>query len=202
MEPRAQQPVRGGPPLTTRFLAALDRLTPDLTLFALAAIIAVTIVFQFQYLPRFVPYSQTTKRMDFGPWAGIYTTPQRYDYLRQFTTTCTPTPSRATASCSSPAFPAGYLMWPYRMAANTVWITNADGITGPLPKTTYDYFERQNVVPDVVFRMTRTAPGTPKRVPRSALGWAAVPPDRRAAGVRGVPPAARLHGRVGAGALR
>ena len=25
-------------------------------------------------------------------------------------------------------FPAGYLMWPYRMAANTVWITNADGV--------------------------------------------------------------------------
>jgi len=161
MEPRAQQAERRVRPLITRVVAALDRLTPELTLLALAAIIAVTIVFQFQYLPRFVPYSQTTKRMDFGPWAGIYTTPQRYAYLEQFTSDLNTYAKPGDRILFFSGFPAGYLMWPYRMAANTVWITNADGLTGPLPKTTYDYFERQNVVPDVVFRMTRAAPGTP-----------------------------------------
>jgi hypothetical protein len=164
LEPRAQRSAQGRPGLRTRFLAALDRLAPDLTLFALAAVIAVTIVFQFQYLPRFVPYSQTTKRMDFGPWAGIYTTPQRYDYLRQFTDDLHTYARPGDRVLFFSGFPAGYLMWPSRIAANTVWITNADGITGPLPKSTYDYYVRQNVVPDVVFRMTRTAPGTPRAV--------------------------------------
>jgi hypothetical protein len=161
MEPRLQQPEPRARPLIARSLAALDRLTPDFTLFALAAIVAVTIVFQFQYLPRFVPYSQTTKRMDFGPWSGIYTTPVRYDYLLQVTDDLHTYAQPGDRILFFAGFPAGYLMWPYRMAANTVWITNADGVTGPLPKTTYDYFERKQVVPDVVFRMWRTAPGAP-----------------------------------------
>jgi hypothetical protein len=170
MEPRARQPAgesrsqSPGPrvrPLIARWLATLDRLTPDLTLFALAAIVAVTIVFQFQYLPRFVPYSQTTKRMDFGPWEGIYTTPVRYAYLRQVTDDLHTYARPSDRILFFSGFPAGYLMWPYRMAANTVWITNADGVTGPLPKTTYDYFERKQVVPDVVFRVWRTAPDAP-----------------------------------------
>ena len=161
-EPRSPQPERQGPTLVARSLAALDRLTPDVTMVALAAIIAVTVIFQFQYLPRFVPYSQTTKRMDFGPWEGIYTTPVRYAYLRQITNDLHTYANPSDRILFFAGFPAGYLMWPYGIVANTVWITNAGGVTGPLPKSTYDYFERQDVVPDVVFRMWRTAPNTPK----------------------------------------
>ena len=58
---------------------------PGLALACLGGILAVTVVYQYQYLPRAVPYSQLTVTLHRGPYAGIRTTPVRAAYLEQLT---------------------------------------------------------------------------------------------------------------------
>ncbi|MGD0997979.1 MAG: hypothetical protein ABR941_06635, partial [Thermoleophilia bacterium] len=140
----------------------LRRVLPGVTLACLAGILAVTVVYQFQFLPRAVPYSQMTVTLRSGPYAGIRTTPQRAAYLEQLRADL----ARVAAPSDRLLFfyqvPAFYLFWPHRIAANSVWIASTRGLTdmgdpGPLPPATLAYYEREHTLPDVVVRVINTA---------------------------------------------
>lgn len=136
-------------------------LLPGLALACLAGLLAVTVVYQYQFLPRAVPYSHLTAIVRGGPYAGVRTTPQRAAYLselrRDLATVATPS-DRLLVFYGEPAF---YLFWPYRTAMNTVWLTGTEGLnvtdpTGPLPPATLAYYRRERTLPDVVLRVVGT----------------------------------------------
>jgi len=151
------------------------RALPGLALACLAGIVAVTLLYQFQFLPRAVPYSQLSVTMHGGPYAGIRTTPQRAAYLAQLQGDL----SRVARPSDRVLFfyqvPAFYLFWPYRVATNTVWVASTKGLevdddTGPLPQATLDYYRRQHVLPDVVVRIIATAGLSASRLEQSYCG--------------------------------
>jgi hypothetical protein len=140
----------------------LRKVLPGLALACLAGILAVTVVYQFQFLPRAVPYSQLTVTLHGGPYAGIRTTPARAAYLEQLRADLSRVAGPSDRLLFFYQVPALYLFWPHRTAANSVWITSVKGFeanddTGPLPPATLAYYERERTLPDVVVRVVGTA---------------------------------------------
>jgi len=127
------------------------RLALVLTPLALAGVVAVTIVFQFQFIPRQVPYGQLTTWMGQGPYWGIHTTASRKAYLDEFARDLRAQSRPGDSLLVMYQFPGAYLYWSGKMASNSVWISRADE-TGPLPQVTIDYYRRTAQVPDLVLR--------------------------------------------------
>lgn len=154
---------------------ALRKALPALGVACLAGILAVTIVYEYQFLPRAVPYAQLTVTLRGGPYAGIRATPARAAYLDQLRADL---PRVASASDRLLIFyqvPAFYLFWPHRVATNSVWISSAKGLDvnddpGPLPAATLAYYAREGIVPDVVVRVIDTAGLSPAELQRRYCG--------------------------------
>lgn len=146
----AQAPLRpaeaGEPVGRFSFLAAA----------ALAAVIAVTIVFQFQFQQRDVPLASLTARCDFGPWAGVTLTPERYSLLRSFATDLD---AQARPGDQLLVFYEAcgyYLFWNGPIAANSYWLSSTSDVA-PLPQPTVSYYRRNRVVPTLVVHVLPTA---------------------------------------------
>lgn len=145
---------------------ALRRALPALGVACLAGILAVTVVYEYQFLPRAVPYARLSATIRGGPYAGIRATPVRAAYLEQLRADL---PRVAGASDRLLIFyqePAFYLFWPHRVATNSVWISSSKGLNvnddpGPLPAATLAYYARRRTVPDVVLRVVATDGLTP-----------------------------------------
>ena len=139
----------------------LRRVLPGLALVCLAGILAVTIVFQFEFLPRAVPYSHMTVTVRGGPYAGIRTTPQRAAYLDQLRADLARVAGPSDRLLVFYQVPAFYLFWPHRTATNSVWISSVEGLNvmddpGPLPPATQAFYGREHIRPDVVVRVINT----------------------------------------------
>ena len=153
----------------------LRRLLPSLAVACLSGILAVTVTYQYQFLPRAVPYSQLTVTMRSGPYAGVRTTSTRAAYLEQLSADLrrTTKPSdRLLVFYQEPAF---YLFWPGRVAANTVWVASSKGLTdvddpGPLPAGTLDYYRRENTLPDVIVRVIDAMKLSPQELEQHYTG--------------------------------
>ena len=155
--------------------AVLRRLLPGLALACLAGILGVTVVYQFQFLPRAVPYSQMTVTLHGGPYAGIRTTPARAAYLEQLRVDLSRTAAPSDRLLFFYQVPAFYLFWPNRIATNSVWISSTKGLDvnddpGPLPPATLAYYEREQIAPDVVVRVIRTAGLSSRELERHYCG--------------------------------
>ena len=146
--------------------ALVRRTLPYLALACLSGMLAVTLHYDYQFLPRAVPYSQLTVTLHGGPYDGIRATPGRAAYLEGLRADL---PRVARPSDRLLIFyqaPAFYLFWPHRVATNSVWISSAKGLDvnddpGPLPPATLAYYARRGVTPDVVVRVIDTAGLTP-----------------------------------------
>lgn len=128
---------------------------PWVALIVLLAIVAVPVVFQFQFQERDVPYAALTKRCDFGPWMGVMVTPERYALLRRFDADL-----RAQArpgdkllvfyqSCGY------YLFWDGPIAANSYWLSGRDPMA-PLDQATCSYYRGRRVVPTLIVHLLMT----------------------------------------------
>jgi hypothetical protein len=117
----------------------------------LVAIITVTIVFQFQFIARSVPYSDLTAWVSSGPFWGVHTSPDRKKYLEQFATDLRDNTVPNDRLLVYSEFPAAYLFWPNRTASNSVWIAGAQA-GSPLPQATIDWMRAHHTVPDIVVR--------------------------------------------------
>lgn len=142
--------------------ARLARLLPGLALVCLSGILAITLVYQYQFLPRAVPYGRLTVTVHGGPYAGVRTTPLRAAYLEQLRRDLPQVASPADRVLFFYQVPAFYLFWPHRVATDTVWLSSVEGLSvmddpGPLPPATLAYYRREHVLPDVVVRVIATA---------------------------------------------
>jgi hypothetical protein len=141
--------------------AVLRRALPVGALLALAGILAVTVVYEYQFLPRAVPYAKLTVTMHGGPYAGIRTTPSRAAYLLQLRADLPRVAAPSDRLLIFYQVPAFYLFWPHRVATNSVWISSPKGLEvnddpGPLPPATLAYYQRERLLPDVVVRIIAT----------------------------------------------
>ena len=149
LAPRGDEPAR------------VRRTLPVLGVACLAGLLAVTVVYEYQFLPRAVPWSQLTATIHGGPYAGVRATPVRAAYLAQLRADLdrVARPSdRLLVFYQAPAF---YLFWSHRVATNSVWISSVHGLDvnddpGPLPPATLAYFARSHVLPDIVIRLVNT----------------------------------------------
>ncbi len=99
----------------------------------LVALVAITIVYQFQFIVRFQPYADLTSWVSSGPFWGVHTNPQRKAYLEQFAADLRRYTTPRDRLLVDSEFPAAYLFWPYRIASNSVWIASPLP-TSPLPQ--------------------------------------------------------------------
>jgi hypothetical protein len=124
-------------------------LSVGVTCLAITALIAITIVYQFQYIARFVPYSQLTAWIDSGPYEGVHTTSQRKAYLEQLAADLASQTTPRDRLLVYQQLPGAYLLWPYRVASNSVWLGSGEE-TAQLPKSTIEWLRHNRVAPDVV----------------------------------------------------
>jgi hypothetical protein len=154
--------------------AATSGRLPWLALAALIAVVGVTVIFQFQFQQREMPYSQLTSRFDSGPWWGIKVTPQRRRLVDGFAADLR---AQAVSGDRFLVFYEAsgyYLFWNGEIAANTYWIA-PDAKTGQLSQTTISYYRRHRVVPTLVAHMIPTA-GMSAAELRAACGGLDYPP--------------------------
>jgi hypothetical protein len=140
-----------------------------LVMVALAGILAVTIIFQFQFIPRNVPYGQLTTWMDRGPYWGIHTTVSRKAFLTTASADLKAVLRPGDKLMVMYQVPGLYLYWPGPVASNSVWISRADE-NGPLPQPTLDWLQRNRQVPDVIFREIITGARAPAELARGYCG--------------------------------
>jgi len=141
-------------PLVSR--ATFSGRLPWLALVALVAVVGVTVVFQFQFQQREMPYAQLTSRFHSGPWWGIKVTPERRRLMDGFATDLR---EQALPDDKLLVFYEAcgyYLYWKGAIAANTYWI-GANAKTGQLSQTTISYYRRHRIVPTLVVHMLPTA---------------------------------------------
>ena len=121
----------------------------------LAAIVAVLIVFQFQYQIGGVSYGRLTKAVNFGPWLGVRATPASYRFLQEFRTDLAHTAKPGDRLLIYFKEPGLYFFWPGKIAANSTLLngTPHGDALAPIPTATVEYWRRQHVVPDVVVHL-------------------------------------------------
>jgi len=153
VEEQNPEPDSGGEGGRSR-IPAVSSLHPWLALVVLAAIVAVTVSFQFQFQQRDVPYGELTSRFRSGPWWGIAVTPERRALLDGFEVDLR---EEARPDDKLLIFFAGegyYLYWRGEIAANIYWM--GSGPAGGLPTTTIEYYRKYGTVPTLVVHLTRT----------------------------------------------
>ena len=129
--------------------------TPWLALAVLAAIVALTISFQFRFQQTEIPYGQLTSRFSSGPWWGIKATPERRRLMDGFGADLKAQgrpDDRLLIIYDASGY---YLYWNGRLATGVYWI-GGDEKTGRLDPTTIDYYRAQHVVPTLVVHLMKT----------------------------------------------
>lgn len=119
---------------------------------ALAAIVAATIAFQFQYQEGGAARADLTRRMTSGPWKGVYVAPETASRLTSFSSDL----ARLGGSDDRLLLvgaPCGlYLYWPHGIAANTLRASSR-GVTANSNRGEIAYYRRYDVVPTLVARV-------------------------------------------------
>lgn len=147
-----------GPPGATTVRSSAEagrRRLPWLALAALCAVVLATLVFQFQFQQREVPYASLTKRFDSGPWWGIAVTPERHAQVTAFAADLSAQTRPSDRLLIFYQAPGYYLFWPGDIAANSYWLANSDTLA-PLPQSTVDFYRRNRVVPTVAVHLLAT----------------------------------------------
>jgi len=131
--------------------AVVERNRWSLVMASLMGVVAVTVAFMFQYLPRDVPYSHLSVRLEDGPYAGLLVRPRDALVLTQLEEDLRAHGQEGERLMVFYGSPGYYLFWPERIATNTVWLVG-DEEDDPLPASTRSWFLRTSEVPDVLVR--------------------------------------------------
>ncbi len=126
---------------------------------ALAAVVAVTVVFQFQYQVGGARYAELSARLDAGPWRGMRATPAQRVLLARYAQDLAAQTQPDDALLVFFRNPGLYLYWPHRLGTNSVSLLGrpADDPLAPLPESTIAFYRRTRRLPDVVVHVVPTA---------------------------------------------
>lgn len=132
-----------------------DTPRPWLALAVLSAIVAVTVVFQFQFQQRDVRLAELNRCCDFGPWWGISVRPERYDQLKEFATDLHAEAKPGDSLLIFYESCGYYLFWNGEIAANSYWLSSEDALA-PLHQDTITYYHRHRIVPTLAVHLLAT----------------------------------------------
>jgi hypothetical protein len=122
--------------------------------FAASGALVVLVVFQFASVYRDGGFSHLDTRIRAGPFAGIYTTPERRLFIDAISADLRSLAPPACRILFYDNFPAGYLLAPGRGYTNAVWLLRV-----PVSKEVayrrvlLRYYADEGSLPDVVVRM-------------------------------------------------
>ena len=103
----------------------------------LAAVVAVTIVFQFQFQQHDAAYSSLTSRFDSGPWWGIAAVPEQRRQVDDVGAALAAVRRSDDSLLVLYGAPGYYLFWPGPVAAYTYWMGEGPGGSLPSAELTY-----------------------------------------------------------------
>jgi hypothetical protein len=142
--------------------------TPWLALAVLLAVLALTVVLQFQSQRRDVPYRELTSRFETGPWWGISVSEERRRFMDTFAADLQ---EQARPHDKLLVFFHGsgfYLYWTGDIAVDTYWIW--PGPDNRLPRSTVSYYRRRRVVPTLAVHLLSTAGMTDQELMEASAG--------------------------------
>ncbi|HYI10858.1 MAG TPA: hypothetical protein VEK57_17490 [Thermoanaerobaculia bacterium] len=119
---------------------------------AVACVLAMIAVFTFRYVYREEELSRLTARIDSGPYAGLYTTPARRDFVAKLAADV----ARHGAGKKVlfyDTFPAGYLFVDTPPPIETTWIPYAQDFPAFDRAWYISYYHRPENRPDAVFEI-------------------------------------------------
>jgi len=122
----------------------------------LAAVVVVTLAFQFQFQQGGVSWADLDRRVSSGPWWGIAVSGEQHDALARFAIDLQAQAGDDDALLVYPRGAGYYLYWPGAVAANTYQLM-LPRASAPLPASTLSYYRRHQVAPTVVVRLEETA---------------------------------------------
>jgi hypothetical protein len=133
---------------------------------ALAAVVAVTISFQFQYQAGGARFAELSARLDAGPWWGVRVTPAQRALLDGYAADLEAQAQPGDALLVYFRHPGLYLYWPHGLATNSVSLLGrpADDPFAPLPESTVAFYRRTRRVPDLVVHVAPTAAADPSEL--------------------------------------
>ena len=141
---------------------------PWLALVVLVAVVGVTISFQFEFQQHEVPYSALTSRFDSGPWWGIKVTPERRAEVDSLAAGLRATTRPGDKLLILQVTPGYYLFW---NGPDASYAYLADTVAGAeLSPAEIAYLRDNNMVPDIVVNLTRTAGPTPAELAAGSAG--------------------------------
>ncbi len=140
----------------------------------LAAVVAVTLAFQVQFLPGGVSPATLAARMADGPWKGIALAGPQKQLLDQYSADLAAVARPDDRLLAYPRAAALYLYWPGEIAANTYQLY-VDGPSSPLPKASVSYYRRHREAPTLVTHVLPTTGRSPARLRAESGGLQYLP---------------------------
>ncbi|HZN48326.1 MAG TPA: hypothetical protein VFB71_11925, partial [Ramlibacter sp.] len=107
-----------------------------------------------------VQRDKLTERVGAGPYAGLFTTPERAALLRRFREEAAPLIRPEDRVLVFNDWPAGYLLAGVRPGTNSVWLPPASAKAAVDRRATLDYWQKTGRRPDVVLLM-KSSENTP-----------------------------------------
>lgn len=141
----------------------------------LAAVVAVTLLFQVQFQQGAATWDDLSARMPSGPWKGITVTAAQRERLERFSSDLAAESRLGDRLLAYPWGAACYLGWPGEIAANTYQLV-VPGPEASLPEATVSYYRRHREVPTLVAHLLDTGgrSGAELRAASGGLGYPAV----------------------------
>ena len=128
---------------------------PWLALAVMTALVCVTLIFQFQFQQRDVPYGDLSVKLTSGPWRGIKVTEPRAALVRSVESDFATVTRRDDALMVMYDSPGYYLFWDGPIASNSYWLHA--GPNDQLPAETVASLRARRIVPTVLLRLLITA---------------------------------------------
>lgn len=113
------------------------------------------LLFQYSYVYRDDKILELDTMVSFGPYKGLYTTYEKNKYMEILHNDLRGLGENNKSVLIYDNFPAGYLLTSMKPATSTLWPHSKAGYPKIDGDSTVNYYQRNNIIPDVVVRMNR-----------------------------------------------
>ena len=120
--------------------------------FVPASVLIILLIFQYSFVYSEGNYSKLSEKIETGPYRGLYTSPQKKQYLNSIIQDFEKFNVEQGKVLFFDFFPAGYLFTTMRPASNTVWLLSPQQFnTGR--DLILRYYENPSNVPDIAVKI-------------------------------------------------
>jgi hypothetical protein len=139
-------------PLTSGGLFAGSWMPKAAGLISVASVIVLSVLFNLRCAYGEVDLAEARRRIDFGPLRGLFTTPEKYNFLYYFCTDLKNLAPRSTILFFDNV-PLGYLLTPMRPLVHSLWFPNQFELPMTNRSVVLEYYRRRRETPDYVVQV-------------------------------------------------